>query len=83
MPPCASGKARQAHVADTNAHEASDGMADREHHAAHLAVAAFVNREFHLSSPLPRHAGLGTVGMDDLHVFSRGSHPVFQPNAAG
>ena len=69
----------QAHLADADANQASDGMAESGHHPAHLPVAAFVNRQ--LDFPLPG-AALVLLAAQQADVLSRLCHAVVEHDAA-
>ena len=76
--PRACWQAGQAHVADFDAHELGDGVAERGHHAANLTVAAFVDRQLDLALP---GAIRVLLAAHKPHVLGRPRHAVVKHDA--
>ena len=83
MPPRAGRQAGQADVADADAGEAGDGMADGGQHPPHLPIAALMNCQFDLRRPFPFLSGAGAVRTDQPDPLGGRGHPVLQPDAPG
>ena len=77
--PRACWQAGQAHVADFDAHELGDGVAERGHHAANLTVAAFVDRQLDLALP---GAVRVLLAAHETHIFGGPRHAVVKHNAS-
>ena len=85
--PRAGGQAGQADVADADAGEAGDGVADGGQHPPHLPVAALENGQFDFRRPLPSLTRLGVSrrakGTDDADTLGGRRHPIFQQHTLG
>ncbi len=77
--PGARRQAGQAHRADADADQASDGVAEGSHHAAHLPVAALINSQLHF--PLPGAVGV-LLAAHQPDVLGGLCHAVVQHDAA-
>ena len=78
VPPGACRQAGQADIADFDADELCDGVAEGGHHAADLPVAAFVDRQLDFALP-------GAVGVllaaHETHILGRTRHAVVKHDA--
>ncbi len=79
VPPGSRRQAGQAHVANADADQAGDRVAERSHHPAHLPVAAFVNGQLHF--PLPGSVRV-LLAAQQADVLSGLGHAVVEHDAA-
>ena len=79
MPPGAGRQAGELDAADFDAHKFCDRVAERGHHAAHLPVAAFVDRQ--LNVRLTARAVRVGLAPQQTHVLGRTGHAVVQHDA--
>ena len=79
MTPSACRQAGQAHIADFDAHELGDGVAERSHHAPNLAVTAFVNCQLDFALPGAVRVLLAAYQSD---ILGRPRHAVVKHDAS-